>query len=391
MPNYDVYKRLLSARGKNDGDAVYQSTIEDIEFSWFRDPSERTCYLYDYYHDDEPSRNQGLSPAESTSKVQVSVKYITNTHNSDDKAQTSYYIQFMPSYSCNVDYYYDSFVKECGANFPIGLYIDIPVQKNEYRRFLICYPGDAYDPISSTWAVFPCDERVNWVADGKKYSMWGVKRSISNYSSGVWTDYRIEIANNQQIFLLPFNKISGTLFYNRRIIMSAPLDVPLTWRVSKVDNFTPRGINKVTILQDEFDQHKDYIEKDADGNVIGMWADYYDSAVEPTPDVPEPEPEYVSSKITYNGTKAQLKVGGSSRTFTARYYDESGAEIQPMGEIKWSFYFGNDDAEELLDITETDAQTREIRFLGDEDYYGEVLDIKVENGSNLTTLQVEIA
>lgn len=39
-----------------------------------------------------------------------------------------------------------------------------------------------------------------------------------------------------------------------------------------------------TIKQDNFNQHTDYVEKDANGNIIGMWADYYLDSISPKDD-----------------------------------------------------------------------------------------------------------
>lgn len=38
---------------------------------------------------------------------------------------------------------------------------------------------------------------------------------------------------------------------------------------------------KLTIYQDFWDEHRDYIERDENGKIIGMYADYYDSSVIP--------------------------------------------------------------------------------------------------------------
>lgn len=381
--NYYGCNTSLGQRRKSNSDMI-------MDASWDGDIQSRIAYLYDYYHDDEPELNYRLNPQNSCMKVPVDIKYMTNTYTSDDKAQVSHHIQFKPSYKCNVDYYDEIFAVKCGAEYPLGLYIDIPDEKNVYRRFLIAFNTNIYENQFPSWSVFPCDEKINWVSNGNKHSMWAVKRSISNYDSGVWRDSKIESVNDQQKFIVPFNDISATLFYNQRIIMSAPMVTPLTWRVSKVDNLNPRGINKITLLQDKFDQHKDYIEVDNDGHVISMWADYYTSCIEPVEQHIQ-ENTAVTSEIIYNGTKAILKVGGSSRRFTVKYYDTGGFETVPEGEIEWQFYINGENAENLLEITEIDAFTKEIKFIGDEDYIHEILKIVVENNGKSTSLDVEIA
>ena len=53
-----------------------------------------------------------------------------------------------------------------------------------------------------------------------------------------------------------------------------------------------------------------------------MICDYYSSGVEPTPN----NPDHVitgTATITYSGTKPTIKVGGSAKTFTAVFKDET--------------------------------------------------------------------
>ena len=96
------------------------------------------------------------------------------------------------------------------------------------------------------------------------------------------------------------------------MIVSAPVDEgfePIAWRISKVESTAPLGIQRITLYQDAYNQNTDYIERDASGKVIAMWADYYASRVEPKPN--EISPEKVTSEIQFNGLKREIKVGGS--------------------------------------------------------------------------------
>ena len=78
------------------------------------------------------------------------------------------------------------------------------------------------------------------------------------------------------------NSITENIWYtdeedkNMRMIVGAPTDHPIVWKVSKVENAEPLGVQKLTLYQCEDNQHKDYIERDKDGKVIGMWADYFE-------------------------------------------------------------------------------------------------------------------
>ena len=115
---------------------------------------------------------------------------------------------------------------------------------------------------------------------------------------------------DQQKFIVPLNRDSETLYHNIRMIIDAKVETePVAWLISKIKRLAPNGLCRVTLTQDKFDQHKDYIERDEDGKIIGMWCNYFD-------DVPVYESnkkdEYDNkSEILYSGLKPELKVGGS--------------------------------------------------------------------------------
>lgn len=223
--------------------------------------------------------------------------------------------------------------------------------------------------------------------------MWGVSRSQSSYNSGVTEGSATEAVKNQRKFRLPFNEISATLYYNQRMIVSAPLSEPITWRVSKIENTAPRGINMLTLLQDKFDQHKDYIERDEEGNVIGMWADYHAMIMEPT-DQEIDLSEYSDGIILYNGSKPQLKIGGSEKTLTFQCDD-----IEPY-EIKWSFQIDGQNIDSftnnpvivtssLDDVNLTNNQIK-VRVIDDEDFLGTVLKVVAKTNSASAFAEFEI-
>ena len=335
MPNLSSYKKMLQSYGSTEGEARKAHSDMIMDATWRGDIQSRVCYLYDYYHDDEPKINYRLSSATS-SKIPIDTKFIINSYNTLNKDQVAYHIQFRPHQECNVPYY-EEYERKYGAEFPIGLYIDIPDNKNIFRRWLIVDRANTYDPQFITWAVVPCDYRFNWVKDNIKYKMWGVSRSQNSYNSGVWADYKTESVENQRKCILPLNSISETLFYNQRLIISAPITTPITWKITKVENTSPLGINHITFAQDKFDQHKDFIEKDEFGNVIGMWADYYENNL-PKDAVPSEiiEKYMEKAEITYSGVKPEIKVGGSYKTFTCTYYDDNHKPVEKEAYV-WNF------------------------------------------------------
>lgn len=189
------------------------------------------------------------------------------------------------------------------------------------------------------------------------------------------------------------NDISSTIFYNQRLIISAPIPEPVAWRVTKVEDVSPKGIRRLTFAQDLWDQHKDYIERDVDGNVVGMYADYYMSNINPEVYPPDEDQPISSSTVTSTiicSGKPQFKIGGSAKTFTVTYYNEDNEVVEdyPVGD--WTFSIDGDPVdEELLTLT-PDGNKVKVKFLGDDLYIGKILTVTNTSEDAVASLQIEI-
>ena len=91
------------------------------------DIQSKVCYIYDYFHDDQPDKNVGMT-YENTTKTKIDVKFIVKTYQSIDKDQVEYYIQFRPSQKVWFEegdelYYFETdYRRKYGVqDFPIGL------------------------------------------------------------------------------------------------------------------------------------------------------------------------------------------------------------------------------------------------------------------------------
>ena len=369
------------------------------------------AYFYDYYHDDERLIYKGLHPEDSQLKVPIEIKHITHSHNSESKDQVGYYIQFKTTQENPIDYY-EEYVKKWDAEFPIGLYCDIPDEKGVYRKWLVTERADWLGLQFPTWYILPVDYVFQWVyKDSRgilhKYQMCGVQRSQNSYNVGTWRSYIFEEVENQRKCILPLNDISATIFYNQRFIISAPIPEPLAWRLTKVEDINPKGIRRLTFAQNKFDQHNDYIEKDEEGNVVGMYADYFnhhtevvDSSdeieqhmIEPdstdpssNPDNPNQDDEqHVITSIIKCSGKKQVKVGGSPKTLTVTFYEDD-SEILDTINSSFSFSIDEEDVNDLVKVTSISENMIKINFLGDDDYLGKTL--TVTNISNVNDIEV---
>lgn len=138
-----------------------------------------------------------------------------------DKDQVDYYVQFRPSQSIRFSeddelYYFETDYKTTyGNTFPIGLYLDIPDDRNVYRKWLICREEKANQ--FAKYLVLPCDYELCWIeTNGKdriKRRMWSVLRMQSSYTIGQYTDHVFTRTDNQNKIWLPLNKLTEKFWY----------------------------------------------------------------------------------------------------------------------------------------------------------------------------------
>lgn len=181
--------------------------------------------------------------------------------------------------------------------------------------------------------------------------------------------------------------MSEYFIYDKRLLIdSNVLTEPRAWRISKINRIATAGLAMITTAQDMFDGKKDYIEFDSDGNVIGMWADYYDTKIEPKEDE---EPSEIRAEITYSGLKPEIKVGGNYKKFTVTFYD--GDEETDFRDGEWKFSIGDEDISNLIITDTSDVEENQIRakFIGDDLYIGQKMTVAYES-SVPTSIEIEI-
>lgn len=356
MPSFREAKRIYGSN-LTIGQQLKQMSDMAMEETWGNNIQSKVCYIYDYYHDDQPDKKDHMT-YERTTKTRIDAKFIVKSYQSIDKDQVDYYIQFKPSQPVEFTkndqlYYYEQdFRRKYGAEFPTGLYCDIPDEKGVYRKWMIILSEPANQ--FTKYLVLPINYNFMWIErNGKeriKRRMWAVLRSQNSYNSGLWTDLRFTTQENQDKVLLPLNSITDKIWYTddqsktMRVLVSAFTDHPIAWKISKVENSQPLGIQRLTLYQTFFEQNHDYIEKDSDGYIIGMWADYFSDGVTPTdPSAPALLPS-VYSKIS--ASTDSLKVGGSYKTLTLNIFKDSDDDITKKysdATFTWSCSIGNED------------------------------------------------
>lgn len=382
MPSFELYKKMLG--NQKIGEAAKIQSDKIMEATWYNDMDAKVAYFYSQEYDDEFEVFDDLHPEKSKTKIPVEVKLFEMEYNSLAKDEVAWHLLFKPSFDYRgvIPYYDEKFTYPLDAVFPVGMYLDYPGSDGIYHRWLVVGKYRYFGNQFPTFLVLPVEYKLQWIFNRKKYESWGVLRSQSSYNSGLWTDYKITSPENQKIIWLPYNEKTVNIFYDQRVAISEPRKEPIVWKCSKVEDMNVKGIIRLTWAQDKWNEHTDYIEKDDEGNVIGMWCDYYTmDGVTPTEDE---QKDNVHSVITYVG-KPTIKVGGSYKTFTVSFYN--GEEPIDFKIGQWSFLIDGADTNGLIQTTTEGVGENQIkvRFIGSEDYMGKTLQVTYSSASGVVS------
>lgn len=203
MSTYDFYRRKMKidtcSTGKNCptlGEKLKSDSDMIMELTWDGDPQAKVGYIYDYWHDDFFTDKFGNLRTlkdgmtyENTNKTKVDVKFIVKSYQSMDKDQVEYYLQFKPSQpfyfkeNDELYYYEENFRQRYNAQFPIGLFCDLPDDRGVYHKWLICR-GEPANQFPK-FLILPVNYELMWVErkgkDRIKRRMWSVLRQQQSY------------------------------------------------------------------------------------------------------------------------------------------------------------------------------------------------------------------
>lgn len=398
MPRLDTARRVALTKNngaKTIGQIHKEQSDWSMEYTWDNDIQSKVCYIYDYFHDDKPLQNKHMT-YENTTKTRIDAKFIVSQYGSISKDQVAFHIMFKPSQSIEFNigdelYYFETdYRNKYNILFPISMYIDIPNDRGVYEKWLI--HSAEYGNQFIKYNVLPCNYLFEWIeTSGEsrfKRRMWGVERQQLSYTSGVWKDYNFESLDNVDKAFLPLNEITKNIRYNndenfsQRFVISAKIDNPLVWRVTKLENTRPLGILQLTFKQTSYDEHKDYIEKDDNGNIIGMWADYYGREVVPTDEL-IPDLEDLNTVIgKIKSSTSTIKVGGSYKTLTAQVFDSYGNDITDSYKdyaFNWSYDIDGKVIDSFVIWRKTnDFNQIKLKLSNNKSYLNQVMNVKCE-------------
>lgn len=397
MPSLQTARRVANAKNngaKTIGQIYKEQSDWAMEQTWDNDIQSKICYIYDFYHDDQPRLAEGMT-YENTTKTRIDAKFIVKSYQSMDKDQVDYYIQFKPTQKTHFSegdelYYFETdYRKKYHNDNFIGLFIDIPNDENIYEKWMILRTEPANQ--FPKYLILKCNYELMWIENNGtekiKRRMWSVLKMQSSYNSGLWTDLRFTSQENQDKVWLPLNPITEKIWYinesskNMRVLVSSFTDNAVAWQISKVENAQPLGVQKLTLYQDFFDQHRDYIEKDSDGNIIGMWASYFDSEIAPTdPSTPTTPPSSITARIS--ASTSTIKVGGSYKNLTVNLFNDSNEDITTEyadATFIWTCSIDDEDwTDKVTWRAGTEYNQKKVKFPSDTSVIGKILSVKCE-------------
>lgn len=397
MPSLETARRIASTKN-NGAKTIGQIYKEQSDFAmeqlWWNDLQSKVAYIYDWKHDDQPEIKDHMT-YENTTKTRIDIKFSMKSHSSLDQDQPEFYCQFKPSQKLEFEegdelYYYETeYHQKYGSEFPVGMMLDIPDDRGIYRKWLICERELANQ--FPKYLILPIDYQFMWLEkdEDKIYrrKMWGVNRSQKSYTIGTYTDRVYTRPDNQQKALLPLNPITESIWYtdnddeSMRMVISAKTKHPVVWKVTKYETAQPLGILTLTLYQNYWNEHTDYIEKDENGNIIGMWADYFKSSIAPTdPSAPTTPPSSITARIS--ASTSTIKVGGSYKNLTVNLFNDSNEDITTKyadATFTWTCSIDNEDwTDKVTWRAGIEYNQKKVKFPNDASVIGKILSVKCE-------------
>ena len=405
MPSLQTARRVANAKNngaKTIGQIYKEQSDWAMEQTWWNDPQSKVAYIYDYFHDDQPEIKDHMT-YENTTKTRIDIKFIVKSYQSMDKDQVDYYIQFRPDEKFDFTekdelYYYEKdFHKKYGADYPIGMMIDIPDDRGIYHKWLICRDEPANQ--FPKFLILPLNYRLYWIEqDGdKRYkrNMWCAIRMQSSYTSGSYVDKVFSRPDNQTKLWFSMNSITEKFWYsddndkNMRLIVSAPIKEPVTWRITKCENAQPLGIQELTLYQDRFNEHTDYVNLETGE----MYANYFDSEITPTdPSTPTTPPSSITAKIS--ASTSTIKVGGSYKNLTVNLFNDSNEDITTEytdATFTWTCSVDDEDwTDKVTWRVGTEYNQKKVKFPNDSSVIGKILSVKCKIVKDDLSIESEI-
>lgn len=148
--------------------------------------------------------------------------------------------------------------------------------------------------------------------------------------------------------------------------------------VSKVERVNVRGRTKLTLYQKPFNSNTDYIEKDENGIITGLWANYFDGTAPTDPSTPTTPPSSITARIS--ASTSTIKVGGSYKNLTVNLFNDSNEDITTEyadATFAWTCSIDNEDwTDKVTWRAGTEYNQKKVKFPNDTSVIGKILIIQ---------------
>jgi hypothetical protein len=286
---FEHYKSRMAHKGATQSEMLRMQSNMVIEQTWDRDPNYRRVYVVKV--------SSGLPKVTSKHEL-IDVKFNVETYQRLTSDEPAYLLQFRHG------------AEKSNPDIAVGSYVYMEDEDGEWKWWMIQHLDER--PSFRQYQILECNYTFKWITDGKIYNCLGIQRVQQSYNSGSWDGDRFTFVDNITSAILPTNSDTLTIGYNHRFMITDPRrQTPLVWTVSKVEDSTPIGLTTLKFTQETYSPTLDNKEL--------MICNYYDSVIEPKVE----EELQSTAEITYSGTKPTVKVGGSFKTFTPVFSDES--------------------------------------------------------------------
>lgn len=294
---FEHYKSRMAHRGHNMSEMLRMQSNMVIEQTWDRDPNYRRVYVV---------RVANGLPEVTPQHELIDAKFNVETYQTIASDEPAYLLQFRHG------------AEKQNSDIAVGSYVYMEDEDGEWKWWLLCSLDER--PQFRQYHILECNWTLRWIVDNKIHTCLAVQRYQNSYSSGLQSGNRITGVDDMTAIWVPTNANTQTIGYNQRFLISDVGRIPaICYEVSKISDTSPIGLIKFSLVQTTFNDKTDNIEL--------MIADYWSSSVEPI----EPDVDEIISgtaSITYSGTTATIKVGGSAKTFTPVFIGEDVAVAQ---------------------------------------------------------------
>lgn len=192
---------------------------------------------------------------------------------------------------------------------------------------------DFDDELQRGGRIVQCNRIIKWqnVKTLEIISRWCL--CTKPYTSNIEDGNVLSTSNREYKIQLPFDSETRLIDLDKRFLLEEIGGVPRAYKMTSVDTLTNRyedidgGFLIWNLTQDTYDVHKDNAEL--------MIADYIDLGAPPAPP-PGPDPTLLKCEIL---GRSDIKIGGSPRKYTARFYAADGVTEIADGSVtaQWDF------------------------------------------------------